>query len=104
MDTLLRLLLHVREERPQVETVWCGSWLNELSAFLDLFPDDWRGSLESRGRCNGTWGWWGQYMDHRGFFHHRRAQVLRSTGRHPYVASSAHCALDDLVAHLRQQR
>ena len=99
--TLLQLLCDVQDSHPEVTSVCCGSWLNESPTFLDLFPASWRASVVTRDTCNGTWGWWGQYMDHRGDFHARNALILRTTGRHPYRAGRAQCDIDDAIAHLR---
>ena len=41
---LTRLLEDSQKNRPDVEVVACGSWLNSVPTFLDLFTDTWKTS------------------------------------------------------------
>jgi len=100
---LLRLLKDAKSSLPQLTKVRCGTWLNNLPAFLSLFPPSWpltkAGGVTGLGSGLGTWG---QYIDRRGAFHLKNAQEFRANGRHPYFGFSCHCGYAQAVEHLEK--
>jgi hypothetical protein len=103
-DALLRLLTDSVARRPRVHTVACGSWLNSLPAFAELFPASWRESAVPSPEVRYTMGHWGQFTDRRGGFHHRNGAAFRATGDFPWPALRCHCPVADAVAHLESLR
>ena len=87
-------------ENPGASTIWCDSWLNQFELFNALFPPSWAESFIPT-YYFATFGWWGQYIDHRGAFHRRRAEKLRQSGRHPYSAGASECDLTEAIDHLK---
>ncbi len=99
ISSLLTMLEHGVKENPQATHIWCDSWLNQFEPFNALFPPAWAESFAPT-YYFATYGWWGQYMDHRGAFHNARAEKLRHTGQHPYAAGQAECNLTEAIEHL----
>ena len=57
--SLIRLLRDVKVERPDIESVSCGSWLNSSPPFQALFPEQWtrkRRTAPGRTLYNGALG------------------------------------------------
>ena len=100
---LLRLLADATTAHPTAIVFRCSSWLNAFPPFLSLFPPSWAASYSAGEYSVGTYGHWGQYMDHRGAFHQRNAAALRSTGTHPYASGCCQCPIDEAVRHLEAQ-
>jgi hypothetical protein len=88
------------QERPDVEWVQCGSWLNSVPAFVSLFPPSWRETAVLRFPANHM-GWWGQFTDRRGGFNERAAAILRETGQFPNPQFNCHCPLGEWREHLQ---
>lgn len=101
VQTLLQLLHDAQAAHPTASQLRCGSWLNQLPPFLTLFPPSWRASFAVGDYSSGTFGHWGQYMDHRGAFHQRNGAALRRTGLHPYASGSCHCEIAAAIRHLQ---
>jgi hypothetical protein len=100
---LLRLLVDIAADHPETDTLFCGSWLNNLPVFRALFPPAWTGSLADPCRYNGSIGIWGQYTARDGGFHEKNAASLRQTGEHPYPLIHASCPLDAAIEFLHNQ-
>jgi hypothetical protein len=98
--SLLQLLKDSLVRRPDVQTVACGSWLNSVPTFLDLFPPAWAQSAVLSPEVRYTMGYWGQFTDRRGGFHHPNGNALRQTGNFRYPAQRCHCAIHEAIAHL----
>ena len=98
--TLRRLVEEAHSEKPELEYVWCFSWLNWHSPFASLFPEAWQTTFNPTERHFANDGWWGQYMDCRGGLHNGRAERLRSTGSHPYKVGICMCPIREAIEHL----
>lgn len=96
---LQRLLAEARERHPELTFAYCGSWLNSVPRFTDLFPPAWLQSAEDSPPA-GHGGWWGQFTDRTGALHQENAQYLRQTGEFRFPFRRCTCALDDLQRHL----
>ena len=100
---LIRLLRDSQAQRPEITVVSCGSWLNSLPAFQELFTQAWRDSAEVITNVRHNLGYWGQFKDRRGDFHTHNGQKFRELGTFPYPP--LHCrdqiqaVLDHLTAH-----
>ena len=89
-------------QRPEIDEVHCGSWLNSLAAFLELFPQQWKRSATRSGEAHYTLGHWGQFMDRRGDFHARNGALFRQTGAFPFACMSCESPLEDVLVHLEE--
>lgn len=96
---LQRLLTEMQERHPDLTIVYCGSWLNSVSRFTDLFPASWLSSAEDSPPA-GHGGWWGQFTDRTGALHQENARYLRQTGNFRFPLRRCTCPLDDLKHHL----
>jgi len=96
---LYKLLLHCKEDRPQIQKIKCGSWLNDYPPFCKLFPSTWQDSGERR--SYNSLGWWGQFVNHYGDIHAHNAKQFRDTSNFPYQCTYHQCEIDDLRRHLR---
>lgn len=96
---LQRLLTEARERCPELTVVYCGSWLNSVPRFAELFPSAWLASAETSPPA-GHSGWWGQFTDRTGALHLENARYLRQTGNFRFPFLRCTCLLDDLQRHL----
>ena len=103
IECLLRLLHDAQAAHPNATRLRCGSWLNQLPPFLALFPPSWKTSFVKSDYSSGTFGHWGQYMDHRGAFHRQNGAALRRTYLHPYASGSCQCDIAEAIRHLQDQ-
>ena len=88
-----------------VESVTCGTWLNDLPVFLGLFPPSYRASLEvSPPDSKGGWGWWGQLVDRTGQLHAKRAATVLETGRFPHPRKEGRCGFQEFKRHVSAER
>jgi len=90
-------------ERPAVEFIGTGSWLNDVPPFTSLFPPEWSASARPFPRLVPGKGWWGQFIDRRGGYHRRNGDHLRRTGRFPHPVLNCTCSLDALRWHLAER-
>jgi hypothetical protein len=100
---LIRLLRDSQVNRPDVLTVACGSWLNSVPAFLDLFPPVWLDGATTSTTHNYTLGTWGQFMDRRGAFHEKNGARMRELGTFPYPSVRCRAPIADTLAHLESK-
>lgn len=98
---LIRLVEDAKRDHPEVERVACGSWLNSVPTFLDLFPPTWPVDAEPSRNVRYTLGHWGQFSDRRGDFHARNGARFRETGSFPYPCLHCHDDADAVLDHLR---
>ena len=103
VSDLLQLLADATAAYPTATVFRCSSWLNKFPPFTSLFPPSWATSYSAGEYSVGTYGHWGQYMDHRGTFHQCNADALRSTGSHPYTSGFCQCPIDEAVRYLKNQ-
>jgi len=97
---LLKLLRDTRKRRPEVVTVGCGSWMNSIKPFQEMFPPSWHKDPHKSPRSGFGMGHWGQFMDRTGRFHERNGQVLRDTGDFPFASLWCSAPMDEVIAHL----
>jgi hypothetical protein len=100
---LLSLIQEARASNPELDALFCATWMNHLPKFQALFPEDWIASFHDPceyGNSNGTWG---QYIDRRGGFHRKNAKRFRATGRHPLLLGGCKCDLDQAIRYLQDQ-
>ena len=82
--SLLKLLDDLEQDRPDIQIVQCGSWINSFEPFRSLFPPEWHENCRVSGPAY-TYGWWGQFMTHTGDFHYPNARHFRATGEFPFT-------------------
>ena len=99
--SLIRLLQDSQVQRPDVELVRCGSWLNSVPPFQKLFPESWKRSAEPRPEVRYTMGHWGQFTDRLGDFHARNGALFRETGKFPFANMQCECPIEEVLAHLQ---
>lgn len=100
---LLDMIDDLAESAPKVTKISCLSWLNEFEPFLRVFPPAWKSTFIPVNDFYGTAGWWGQYVDHKGVFHHENATKFRRLRHHPYAAGRCYCNTEELKSHLRSK-
>jgi hypothetical protein len=98
---LIRLLEDTQQSNPEVDTVSCGSWLNSVPTFLELFTEQWKRDGKAGRNVRYTLGHWGQFTDRRGDFHARNGARFRDTGGFPYPALGCNDLIEAVLAHLR---
>ena len=82
--SLLKLLDDLERDRPDIQRVQCGSWINSFAPFRSLFPPEWHENCRVSSPAY-TYGWWGQFMTHTGDFHYPNAKRFRATGEFPFT-------------------
>lgn len=76
----------------EVEQVCCGSWINGLKPFQELFPPGYADSFKiSDPYSAGGYGWWGQLITKEGRINRRRAQMVHEEGRFEYPRVDGVC-------------
>ncbi|MBQ6597857.1 MAG: hypothetical protein IJH79_09925 [Lentisphaeria bacterium] len=88
-------ILDAAENLVKVDTIFCCSWLNSFPPWLALFPEEW--TLERGPEYPSVlWhlGFWGQFINARGLFNDRYAEMFRKTGKMPFAFRCAHCKVD----------
>ncbi len=98
--SLIRMLCDSRTQRPGVEVVRCGSWLNSMRPFQALFPEQWMQSAQLAPDIRYTMGHWGQFIDRRGDFHARNGERFRASGELPFPCLGCECPIEEALAHL----
>jgi hypothetical protein len=100
---LARLLQHGRQQRRDLHTVSCASWLSSFGAFRGLFPREFAESASKPWALAYHLGWWGQMIDRTGGFHERNGMHLRTTGEFRYPCVTCACSIDLAMEHLRER-
>jgi len=98
---LIHLLEDSRRNRPDVIVVACGSWLNSMGLFAELFPQAWKDSAVVSGEVRYTMGHWGQFADRTGDFHVANGERFRDTGDFPYACLRCSAPIDAVLNHLK---
>ncbi|MEI8245680.1 MAG: hypothetical protein WCI51_07615 [Lentisphaerota bacterium] len=96
---LLELIKFTRDTRSDVTMAQCGTWLNSVQAFANLFPAEWIGNA-TPGNPGGHMGWWGQFMDRTGGLNGKTVSYLKQNGQFMYRHLLSTCSLDELEKHL----
>jgi len=101
LTTMLDAVKHALTIYPGIRIVSCGSWLNQVPKFQQIWP---AGFQYNQTVLNVTGGFgpgaWGQYMTVEGGFNQGKANVLRKTGKHPFVLTEAQSPIDEVISHL----
>lgn len=104
LTTMLQAVEHAVSFYPTIQTVSCGSWLNGLPKFQELWPESFQHNQKILNETGGFGpGAWGQYMTTDGGFNEKKADDLRRTGRHPFALTEAQSPLDEVIAHLKRR-
>ena len=108
MDACFRALAELCAEAAKVafslRTVTCGTWLNDLPVFLELFPASYARSLKlSHPDTKAGWGWWGQIIDRTGKLHQGRAEAIVRTGRFPHPRKGGECPFEEFRSHVEER-
>jgi hypothetical protein len=103
LTTMLQAVEQAIVLYPHIKIVSCGSWLNQLPKFQQLWPDSFTQNQKALNETGGFGpGSWGQYMTTAGGFSEAKATVLRKTGKHPFVLTEAKSPVAEVIAHLKK--
>ena len=101
LQNMLKAVEHAIKLYPGINKVSCGSWLNGVPKFQQLWPKSFTQNQRILNKSNGFGpGAWGQYMTLDGGFNSGKSNILRKTGLHPYVLTEAHSPLEEVLSHL----
>ncbi|MCK5861764.1 MAG: hypothetical protein KAH38_04715 [Candidatus Hydrogenedentes bacterium] len=100
---LLYLIYDTCDQHPNLQTLFCGSWLNNLPPFQKFFPPEWVINLHRPVYHNDTHGIWGQYITRTGGFHIKNAASLRERGFHRYPLIHGQCSLPSAITYLESE-
>ncbi len=99
---MIKAIENARYRYPQVKLVECGSWLNQIAQFQELWPESFKSNQIVLNETGGFGpGVWGQYMTADGGVNASRATHLLEKGKHPYVLTEARCDVNDVIEHLK---
>lgn len=102
LSTLGALVKQIVEERGPSVTIFCGSWLNNLPVFQRLFPSPWVTQAQEFPEIRWGLGQWGQFMDHKGEFHHANAKFFRLRGQLRYPCLECTAPAGAILQHLKK--
>lgn len=94
-------LMRVTEEKYGCRRFRVFSWLNSSPLWLKYFPEEFiagRGPEMTDIRWH--YGFWGQFINARGLFNRRNAELFRATGNMPYAMREAYCSFAAMRQHL----
>lgn len=91
---------YVAEKYPEHKKIGCNSWLNSLSRFKIIFPDEWTNPESPTGRIGYGYNWWGQFVSRTGGFNFHNAALMREKRTFPFQAVDGFCTVDRLRKHL----
>ncbi|MGI5925000.1 MAG: hypothetical protein ACOX9E_13725 [Lentisphaeria bacterium] len=87
-------LLDIVEKVYGATHIGTHSWLNANPKWLALFPQEWSDSLtELEEDVLWNYSFWGQFITRRGTFNFKFGNILRDTGRFPYLPCCARCSI-----------
>ncbi|MBN1258058.1 MAG: hypothetical protein JXA52_10185 [Planctomycetes bacterium] len=89
----------ISEEKPNLQRILMGTWLNDVEAFASLFPSTWLEGAIYEAPANHM-GWWGQFMNKAGRLHGRTAQQFRATGKFPFRNIMCECTMVEFKQHV----
>lgn len=70
------------------------TWLNNIPRWLELFPPEWRESMEEPVTdVEWHYGFWGQFINARGTFNAKAGALLRQSGKLPCYPRSCQCSV-----------
>lgn len=101
--TMLTAVEHAVSIYPNIKKVSCGSWLNNVERFQNLWPASFKQNQKILNVTGGFGpGVWGQYMTTDGGFNQSKAAILRATGEHPFPLNEAESNIDEVIEHLKK--
>lgn len=100
---LLYLIYDTCEQHPNLQTLFCGSWMNNLPPFQKFFPPEWVMNLHRPVYHNDTNGIWGQYVTRTGGFHEKNALRMRERGVHRYPLIHGQCSIASAISYLESE-
>lgn len=103
LATMLQAVEQATAAYPAIKMVSCGSWLNQLLKFQQLWPESFKQNQKVLNETGGFGpGAWGQYMTTSGGFSEAKAAILRTTGKHPFALTEAKSPVVEVIAHLKK--
>ena len=99
---LLQIIEKVQAERPDVKQVQCASWLNNLSKFTVLFPEQWLKRANDCYPMSASTGWWGKFINRKGLINQMAVMELKATKTFSTPNRHCRCTIDELHQHLSQ--
>jgi hypothetical protein len=100
--TMSKAVEHAVSKYPSISRVTCGSWLNNLERFQNLWPESFRLNQKLLNDSGGFGpGAWGQYITTEGGFNENKASVLRRTGKHPFPLTESVSSIEEVTRHLK---
>jgi hypothetical protein len=103
LTTMLQAVEQTIGVYPNIKIVSCGSWLNQLPKFQQLWPESFKRNQKVLNETGGFGpGAWGQYMTTSGGFSEAKAAILRKTGKHPFALTEAQSPVVEVVLHLKK--
>ncbi|MEP7376890.1 MAG: hypothetical protein ABI675_26055 [Chitinophagaceae bacterium] len=101
--TMLQAVEQAIAAYSNIKIVSCGSWLNQLPKFQELWPESFKQNQKVLNEAGGFGpGAWGQYMTTCGGFNEAKAAILRKTGKHPFALTEAQSPVVEVIAHLKK--
>ncbi len=100
---LLYLIYDTCDQHPHLQTLFCGSWMNNLPPFQKFFPPEWIMNLHRPVYHNDTNGIWGQYVTRTGGFHRMNAERMRARGFHRFPLIHAQCSIVSALSYLESE-
>ncbi|MFI5132607.1 MAG: hypothetical protein ACHQFX_21565 [Chitinophagales bacterium] len=103
LTTMLKAIVQAFAAYPNITIVSCGSWLNQLPKFQQLWPESFKHNQKVLNETGGYGpGAWGQYMTTAGGFSEAKSDILRTTGQHPFALTEAKSPVTEVIAHLKK--
>ena len=94
-------LMDKSEKEYNYNVLHTGTWLNDESRWLALFPEEWHKNLSLGSDSTGwSFGYWGQLVTARGTFNEKAGQYVREHGKLKYKCRSSHCSFEAMRKHL----
>ena len=100
---LLFLIYDTCKQHPNLQTLFCGSWMNNIPPFQKFFPPEWIMNLHRPIYHNDTNGLWGQYVTRTGGFHAKNARRMQERGTHRYPLIHGQCSIASAITYLESE-
>ena len=100
------LLMKESEFRFGVNVLFTSTWLNDRSAFVRFFPQEWQDNLSPRPEEKPVprwhFGWWGQLVTGRGTINPKAEEFVRKNGFLKCAERASHCSFENMRRHLKE--
>ena len=94
-------LCDIAESEFSAKTLETETWLNSLPRWNELFPKEW---ITNMGNDNTdiqrSLNFWGQFVNAKGGFNHKYADMMRKAGEFPFPSKLSWCHISSLREHL----